>query len=53
MNSKIIPSQTSNIPPNMFSSQGPSVLKRKSVLVEGKPHDNVIFRHSPIKQRQI
>ena len=52
--SKIIPSQTSNIVPStMFISQSSSNLIKKSVMFDGRPHENVIFRHSPVKQKRI
>ena len=49
--SKLIPTQNNNLLSSIMVSQGPTQLKRKNIMFDGKPHENVIFRHSPMKQQ--
>jgi hypothetical protein len=56
--SKFIPSQSTNIipmqQPRMMFSQAPTNLIKKSVLVEGKPAQNIVYTtNSPIRQRPV
>jgi hypothetical protein len=37
------------VPSSVIMSQGPSYLKRKNIMFDGKPHENVIFGNSSIK----